>query len=138
MPAPSSSSSVEGPVRVAAALLVLYGLLVLLNATVLQVAAGWQDVPDYARAVVRLLGMGLLAWGLMHRRRWAWWLSVGLASFWALMGGLAVGFLSLSDGWEALPHPTFSVGFMIVSLGLLLGAIRLLLSASTRAVFNAA
>jgi hypothetical protein len=121
-------------VKLAAALFVLYGLAVVLNATAMQGAAGWAAPRDFPRAVVRLVGTGLIAWGLVQRARWAWWLGLVLALFWLAAGALAVLVLDRGDVYW-LPPSGFQT-FLVVSLISLGAAVAFLLSPSARAAFR--
>jgi hypothetical protein len=105
-----------------------------LNATVIQSAAGWAAPRDFPRAVVRLFGTGLIAWGLVHRARWAWWLGVILAAFWLAAGAAAVLVVERGDVYWLQPSG-FQV-FLMVSLLCLGLALALLLSPSARRVFR--
>jgi hypothetical protein len=75
-----------------------------------------------------------VAWGLLRRERWAWWLGVILAGFWLAMGVLAVGVLERGDFYW-LPPSGFQL-FLAVSLLSLFLALALLLSPSARRVFR--
>ena len=134
MTQPNGTERLPTSVKLAAALFLLYGAAVLLNALLLQRASGWAGAMDFPRAVFRLLGTGLVAWGLLRRERWAWWLGVLLAGFWLAMGVLAVGVLERGDFYW-LPPSGFQL-FLAVSLLSLFLAIALLLSPSARRVFR--
>lgn len=121
-------------VKLAAALLVLYGVAVVLNAAVMYGAAGWIATREMPSAVVRLAGTLLVAWGLLRRERWAWWLGLVLTAFWLVVGASAVLVLQRGDvHW--LPPSGFQV-FLVVSLLSLGLTIALLLSPSARAAFR--
>jgi peptidoglycan/LPS O-acetylase OafA/YrhL len=128
------TDSLPSSVKLAAALLVLYGAAVVLNATVIQNSGGWAAPHDFPRAVIRLLGTGFIAWGLVHRARWAWWLGVILAAFWLAAGAAAVLVLERGDVYWLQPSG-FQV-FLMVSLLCLGLALALLLSPSARRVFR--
>ena len=122
-------------VRWAALALVAYACVVLVSATVLQAINDWQAVGD-PRAVVRGLGVALVAWGLLRRARWAWWLGVALALFWIVSGvaGLVM-FLSIrTDEAEALLPPAF-YPLLGVTITLLTVALVLLVLPRSRAAF---
>jgi hypothetical protein len=131
---PQSPDSLPVTVKLAAALLVVYGAAVVLNASVMQSAGGWAAPHGLPRAIIRLLGTGLIAWGLVHRARWAWWLGVILAAFWLAAGASAVLVLERGDVYWLQPSG-FQVFLMValVCLGLVLA---LLLSPSARRVFR--
>jgi hypothetical protein len=121
-------------VRLAAALFAVYGVTVVLNATVMSSADSWVTAHGLPRALLRLLGTVLIAWGLLHRARWAWWLGFGLAAFWLATGALAVLVLERGDVYW-LPPGGFQLPLVISELSLGL-ALALLLSPSARTVFR--
>jgi uncharacterized protein YjeT (DUF2065 family) len=130
----NSPEALPTSVKLAAALFVVYGLTVFLNASVMQEAAGWATPRDFPRAILRLIGTGLIAWGLLRRARWAWWLGLVLAAFWLSAGALAVLVLDRGDVYW-LPPSGFQT-FLVVSLVSLGLAVALLISPSARAVFR--
>lgn len=79
--------------RTAAILFLAYGGLVLLNALLWQIGDVESRPIERFRAVVRVLGIVLIAVGLLRGARWAWMLGVVFAGFWLLMGVLAAGAL---------------------------------------------
>jgi hypothetical protein len=131
---PNATDALPKSVKLAAALFIVYGVAVVLNATAMQSAAGWVAAGDFPRAVIRLLGTGLIAWGLLHRARWAWWLGLALATFWLAAGALAVLVLERGDVYW-LPPSGFQI-FLVVSLLSLGLAVALLLSPSARTMFR--
>jgi peptidoglycan/LPS O-acetylase OafA/YrhL len=134
MTQPNGTERLPTSVKLAAALFLLYGAAVLLNAILMQRAGGWAAALDFPRAVFRLIATGLVAWGLLHRERWAWWLGVILAAFWLAMGALAVGVLERGDLYWLRPSG-FQI-FLVVSLLALFLALALLLSPPVRRVFR--
>jgi hypothetical protein len=123
--------------RAAAVLLVAYGIVVLVNATVLQMRSDWEGVSEYPRAIVRAVGMAVLAWGLLRRLRWFWWLAVGLALFWIVtaMAGVAL----IRSLGTAETDPILAPGFywtLALTTALLTAAVVLLLLPSSRAAFR--
>ena len=134
MEQPSAGDRLPTSVKLAAALFVLYGVAVVLNATVMQSAGGWAAARDLPRAVLGLLGTALIAWGLVHRARWAWWLGIVLSMFWLAAGALAVAVLERGDVYW-LPPSGFQI-FLVISLLALGLALALLLSPSARRVFR--
>jgi hypothetical protein len=129
-----SPEALPATVKLAAALFVAYGLAVVLNATVMQAAGGWAVARDFPRAILRLIGTGIIAWGLLRRARWAWWLGLVLAVFWLSAGALAV--LVLERGDVYWLSPSGFQTFLVVSLVCLGAAVALLISPSARAVFR--
>jgi hypothetical protein len=134
MSQPATADALPNSVKLAAALFLVYGVVVVLNATVMQSADTWIAARGLPRALMRLLGTGLIAWGLLHRARWAWWLGLGLAAFWLATGALAVLVLEHGDVYW-LPPSGFQI-FLVVSLLCLGLAFALLLSPSARTVFR--
>ena len=130
----SSSEALPNSVKLAAGIFVVYGVAVVLNATAVQGATGWLAAADFPRALIRLLGTGLIAWGLLHRARWAWWLGLVLAAVWLVAGALTV--LVLEQGDVHWLRPSGFQTFLVVSLLCLGLAVALLLSPSARAVFR--
>ena len=139
LPAPGprvADSVARKRVRLACALLVLYGLLVVANAVALQSLGGWEDWREFPRALVRLAGMLLVAWGLWRGERWAWWLAVGLGLVW-LVTGIGVLIMAwLMAGDVELPMPGFAKAVLILAAGLLAVAVGLLLTPPVRAAFR--
>ena len=134
MARPSSGSELPNSVKLAASLFVVYGVAVVLNATAVQGATGWVAAADLPRALIRLAGTGLIAWGLLRRARWAWWLGVVVAAVWLSAGALTV--LVLERGDIHWLRPSGVQTFLVVSLLCLGSAVALLLSPSARAAFR--
>lgn len=80
MPRPASVSG-------AAALFVVFGITAVVNAMIGQDWTGWTEAGGLPRAMLRLTGALLVAWGLLQRAAWAWWVGLALAVLW-LVGGL--------------------------------------------------
>ncbi len=131
---PSTTDALPNNVKLAAALFVVYGVAVVLNAAGMQSTGGWVAPGDFPRALIRLLGTGVIAWGLLHRARWAWWLGLALAAVWLTAGALAVLVLERGDVYW-LPPSGFQI-FLVVSLLCLGLVLALLLSPSARVVFR--
>ena len=131
---PSTSEDLPGSVKLAAALLVVYGVAVVLNASAVQGETRWVGGGDFPRALLRLFGTVLIGWGLLRRARWAWWLGLVLAAMWLVAGALAVLVLERGDvHW--LPPGGWQI-FLVVSLLCLGLVVALLLSPSARAAFR--
>lgn len=130
-------SGAPATVRWAVLALVAYGLVVLMNATVLQALNDWEGVAEYPRALVRAFGVALVAWGLLRRARWAWWLGVGLGLFWVLSSGFALAmFLRIrTPEAEALLPSGFYVTLGL-TIALLMLAVVLLFLPTSRAAFR--
>lgn len=124
-------------VRTAAILLVCYGIAVVGNALVWQAAGDWQDASDFPRALIRLAGTGLIAWGLMQRSRWAWWAGILFPGFWIASAVLAlVAYMALVDADGPSQFPPAFAGFMVVSVAILTWAVGLLLTRQVRDAFR--
>lgn len=119
-------------VKHAAALMLAYGILVILNATVLQVLSGWVDAGDYPRAIVRLLGMLLLASGLLQGRRWAWWITVILFSLWAFTGLIAMGLALVMGRGAEVTWPLNLIVTSAIGFGIMIWVLVLLLQPAAR------
>ena len=136
-PPPFVPGSATKRIRLAAGLLVAYGLLVVANAVYLQSLAGWVEWPQFFRALVRLGGMLLFAWGLLRGERWAWWAAVGLGLFWLITGALLLvgSYAALGDEVVVL-MPVPSHVLLVVAGGILAAAIVLLLTPAVRTSFR--
>lgn len=132
---PSYAPELPKPVRIAALLFAVYGAMVIANAFVLQSSAEWSGANEFPRALLRLAGCGLIAYALLHRLRWGWWIAVVLGGLWALMGAAAVLMITRAGAWERMgpaSTPVFLVG-MIAILG---AAVALLLQPASRDAFR--
>jgi hypothetical protein len=132
MPNPTA---VSRPVRIAALLFVVYGVMVLVNALVLQTAGGWADAREFPRALLRLAGCAVIAWGLLRGDRWAWWTGVIFAGLWAALGGVALLLVARMGAWDNLPLSGFSAPFLVLSLLITGAALALLLQPASRDAF---
>ena len=130
----SSPDALPNSVKLAAALFVGYGVAVVLNAAGMQSTGGWVAAGDFPRALIRLLATGVIAWGLLHRARWAWWVGLALAAVWLTAGALAVLVFEHGDVYWLRPSG-FQI-FLVVSLLCLGLSLALLLSPSARGVFR--
>lgn len=126
-----------GVLRLAIAALIGYGIFVIVNATVLQMLAGWEDAADYPRGVLRTVGVILLASQLRARKRWAWVVAVGGGALLALAGGSGVLLiLSVDAGARAHVSPWWIVTTSC-AVAMLTTSVLLLLHRDSRAVFRA-
>ncbi len=126
------STTIPRPVRIAALLFIVYGVLVLGNALVLQAAGGWADAREFPRALLRLAGCAVIAWGLLRGERWAWWMGVIFAGLWASLGGVALLVIARMGAWDRLPLSGFSAPFLVLSLLITGAALALLLQPASR------
>ncbi len=126
--------TVPRTVSAAAAMFAVYGAAVLLNAIVAHGGSGWSDAGDYGRAILRLGGCLLVAWGLLRGDRWSWWLGLALAVLWLVAGLLAMVVLERGDvHWLAPSRSQLPLAVGMLSLGI---AVALLLTPSARSVFR--
>lgn len=118
-------------VSAAAALFAVYGIAAVVNAIIAQSWTGWVEAASLPRALLRLAGGLLVAWGLLQATEWAWWLGLALAVLW-LVGGLTPVLVMERGDVHWLP-PSAGQLFLALSLVSLLIAILLLLTPSARA-----
>jgi hypothetical protein len=119
-------------VKAASAVLVVYGLWVVINATRGQMATSWADARDYPRALIRLGGTLLIAYGLLQRRRWGWWFGILMPSLLLLM--LVAGIVALRAANQS-PSDVFSTSQFVFPAVCLMAALGLLLAPVSRAAF---
>jgi hypothetical protein len=130
----TDSTRLPATVQAAAGLILLYGVVALLNALTMQSQAGWGEPWALGRALLRLLISGLIAWGLVRRARWAWWVGLGWSAFGLALGASAMLVFEMGDiHWLAPSRAQLPLVVMLLSLG---SAIALLLTRSGRAVFR--
>ena len=129
-----SSRSLPNGVKAAAALFVVYGICAFLNVVVVMPSAGWPAPTEWVRALVRLVGAGLIAWGLLRRERWAWGFGLVLGLFWIVTDGLVT--LVVQHGDVVWLRPSGFQLLLTVSLIGLGAAIALLLTPGVRAAFR--
>jgi Na+/alanine symporter len=127
-------------VKAAATILAAYGTVVLLYAVVLQTMIGWNQAQAFPRAIIRFLGMALIAWGLLKRARWAWWFGVLLPGFFLVLGLVAlVTFLTVAKDVEKgveIPVPPGFLPIAVFSGAAMAAVVALLLTRSSRATFR--
>ena len=128
---PADESRPPTGATAAAALFLLYGAAVVVNAFVTRGWTGWVEAGSVPRALLRLAGAALIAWGLRQGASWAWWIGLALAVLW-LASGLAPVLVSEGGDLQWLP-PSGDQIFLVVSLVSLALAIALLLTPSVRA-----
>ena len=128
-------SELPQSVRLAAALVVAYGLIVLISASVQQSISDWEYWRDFPRAVVRCGGAVLVAYGLLRRAQWAWWTAVVGGGVLVLFGALSFATFMASSLDVAVPI-SFLVG-IAVGCVLLTVAVIALLRTESRESFRA-
>lgn len=127
----SGTPRVPVTIQAAAGLILLYGVVALVNALTMQSRAGWGEPWALSRALLRLSVSGLIAWGLLRRRAWAWWLGLAWCVFGLALGASAMLVFERGDvHWLAPSRAQLPLGVMLLSLG---GAIALLITPSARA-----
>lgn len=130
------STVVPRPVRIAALLFVVYGVMVVGNALILQTAGGWAEAREFPRALLRLAGCAVIAWGLLRGDRWAWWMGMIFAGFWSVLGAGALLVIARVGAWDQLPMPGFSGPFLVAALLVTGAALALLLQPASRDAFK--
>jgi hypothetical protein len=129
------SPAIPLTLRVAAACIGAYGVVVLTQAVAAAMVTEWADKVGLFRALGRCAGASYVAYYLLNGARWAWYVAVvgsGVLLLLALIGGPLV---ALSGLLGDLPLGTWSVAFFGASVLLLLGASICLLLPRTRRVF---
>ena len=121
-------------VRMAALLLVDYGILLVLKSLGVQMSSDWLS-PGYTRSFTGLAVTAFLAWGLMRRSRWAWYLALAASALWIVDEGYGLLHLAWSGALVILPS-TLYIGLGLLSMALLGGALAALLAPGTRAEFH--
>jgi hypothetical protein len=127
-------SDVPPRARTAAILFFLYAALVLLNAVAWQLGAAESEPIEFFRVAVRILGVVLIAAGLLRGARWAWMLGVVLAGFWLLMG-LATVITFVADSGSADTSLPYAL-FLIVAVAVLATGWGLLLTRDVRQAYR--
>jgi hypothetical protein len=128
------SSGLPTALKWSAALFVLYGVGMLINVVVVQGAAGWGSTRDSPWVILNLLAAGLIAWGLLRRARWAWWLGLVVGGLWLVAGAMAV--LVFEQGDIYWPAPSGFQTFLVGSLVCLGAALAFMISPSARAALR--
>ena len=123
-------------VRTAAALLFIYAVFVIANASYWQIASGWEDASDYPRGVIRFAGVTLIAIGLLRRQRWAWWLGVLLPLLLIALFVLNIAVILRAGGTGGLLGFAGSLTGPIVIAACPIMAMTLLLLPASRAAFR--
>ncbi|HYR09913.1 MAG TPA: hypothetical protein VEQ60_19220 [Longimicrobium sp.] len=131
---PSYTTELPKPVRVAALLFVVYGVMVIANGLMQQSSPEWSRVHSFPRLLLRVASCGLIAYGLMQRLRWGWWGGVVFGGFWAMGGAAVVLMIARAGTWERMgpTMPLFLAGTAVV-LG---AAVVLLLQPASRDAFR--
>lgn len=114
----------------AAGFFLIYGIAVVVNAATTQGWTGWIEAGSVPRALLRLAGAGLVAWGLLRGLAWAWWVGLALAIIW-LASGLAP-LVVMERGDVQWLQPSSDQIYLVVSLLSLVLAITLLLTSGVR------
>ena len=117
-------------VTAAAVLFLLYGVAVVANSFESRGWTGWVEAENLPRALLRLAGAALVAWGLRQGATWSWWLGLALGVLW-LLGGL-VPVLVTEGGDLRWLQPSGDQIFLAASVVSLALAIVLLLTPSVR------
>jgi hypothetical protein len=136
MPRPITASDRRAPggVKLAAALFALYGVSAFVNAAVVLRGGGWGSPRGWVPVLIQVIGAGIVAWGLLRGRRWAWWLGLAMGVFWLAAGALTTLVVQRDDLYWLPPS-----GFQLVLAGSLVclgAAVAMLLTPGVRAVFR--
>lgn len=75
----NNRQNVPVAIRRAVCAYIALGVVMLTHGKVIQMLNGWHDAGDYSPKVIGALGMAVIALGIFHRARWAWWLGIGYA-----------------------------------------------------------
>ena len=117
-----------------AALFLLYGIGMVINAEQTRGWTGWIEAGSLPRALLRLAGAALVAWGLVQGAAWAWWVGLALAILWLAGGLLPVVVMEGGDlRWLEPSGDQVVLALSLLSLAL---AITLLLTRSVRGFFR--
>ena len=122
-------------VKLAAALLVAYGLAVSAQVVLVGLAVGQVDVSSIVKEAARLLGALGLAWGLLRRSRWAWWLSVAATSTLGFLAAVAFAALFGLGGGRGASLTSVGGLLALVVVVCLCGAFVLLVLPGSRRAF---
>jgi hypothetical protein len=131
---PSFTVRPPKPVRIAALLFVVYGVMVIANGLVQQSSPQWSRVHELPRLLLRVVTCGVIAYALMKRLRWGWWFGVAFGGAWALIGAVIVLMAARAGAWERMGSTMilFLAGTAVV-LG---AAVALLLQPASRNAFR--
>lgn len=121
-----TTSPIAAPPRsvvVAARWIVAYGLAVVVHAAIQQSLADWKYWRDFPRAFVRLGGAALVAYGLLRRSQWAWWIAAIAGGSFVVLGALGMVGITIGTLLNEEPVPVGYLGrsfvvFMILTIGL--------------------
>jgi hypothetical protein len=117
------------PVKVAAALLLVYAAIALLGPILLYQAGGRL----WLRVLVRVIGAVVMAWGLYQRARWAWWVAVVFSGLGALTGILGLAVTGRMGPLLMIPRATVLAPIAVAALA---GTLVLLVLRESRAAFQ--
>ena len=120
--------------KVAASLVATYGIVVLGNGLFYSWWSG--DSSEMLRMVVRVLGSGLVAYGLWTRAKWGWWCGVLFSGLLSLIGALALAAAFLTDLLESRPYPTVDLLFFFTALAVLAAAFVCIMLPESRDAFR--
>lgn len=127
-------SGVPARARTAATLFLIYAVLVLANAVYAHMLPTGSTTTELFRAAVRIIGIVLIAVGLLRGAHWAWLLGVVFGGFWLLMG--AVGAAALVAGGDGFGVSAFGLIIVLVAIALLAAAWALLLTREVRQAYR--
>ena len=116
--------------RIAAALVLLYGCVVLTNGLLYLSWSG--GTSELIRMLVRVIGTALVAYGLWSSTRWGWWFGMFFSGILALAGIVGLAALFATDALDNRPYPIVDIVVFVVSIFALCGAFVCLLTGSAR------
>jgi len=122
-----------GTLKLAVSLLVLYGLTGLAQVVLLGIATEWVDRVSLVKEASRLVLTLLLAWGLLTRRGWAWWVAVVATGAFGVLAAVAFAGLFGFGGRGASLTSVGGVMAMVVLFSLIGAFVLLVLPQSRRA-----
>lgn len=120
--------------RAAAVLLLIYGALVLANAVYAHMAPAAVTPAGLFRAAVRIIGIVLIAIGLLRGAHWAWLAAVVFGGFWLLMGIVAVA--AVATAGDGVGVSISGLFFVVVGTAMLAVAWALLLTREVRQAYR--
>lgn len=126
----------DAPVQVqrASIFLLSYALLVLIGTVFYAVESGGEDTRELIRGLVRVGGIGYIAWWLLSLKKEAWWFAVGACGFLSTLGFLGIGAF-LYAGSSVSSDYYLLVLKLVAPVYLLLHAFVILVRADTRSLF---
>ena len=130
----TASEKVPFPIAMAASLVWLHGILMIINAVA--IAMGMNHHGDLYSALLRMIGVSAVGWGLLNYQRWAWWLTVVLGGLAALSSLLGVAGLMFLESRRYIQGGGFNQIVLMINAIFLVAAIFYLMRPVSRAAFG--